>query len=239
MRIAICEDNENHANSLEKMILQWSKAENQKVDIQKYDSAEHFLGVMDEVMNDSMAYQLIFIDIQMKKLDGMELARIIRKEYQEPILVFTTGVKELAPKGYEVSAFRYLVKPLKEKEVSEILSTSCAALNERVSDAILIHKEGEIRRLQRGSILYVESEDHYLCFHLENGTVRVKGKLSEYASQLPEPRFSQCHRSYIVNLHYVVSLAKSGITMEDGTILPISRNRWEAVNKAYMKCYLG
>lgn len=127
MRIAICEDNREHTEILEEMINRWAKREDKQVAIGRYQSAEQFLFCM----KDEPHYDLAFLDIQMDKINGLQLAKKIREEEKLIFLVFTTALKNYAPKGYEVSAFRYLIKPLQEDEVFLTLTQTSQMMEER------------------------------------------------------------------------------------------------------------
>ena len=122
MRIAICEDNQEHANVLKGMIQKWTETEEIKVDMNYYESAEQFLYYWEK----GEPYDLIFMDIQMNRMNGMELARYIRQQDRAVFIIFTSGLLNYVFKGYEVSAFRFLRKPLQEKDV-------LAALRRRIT----------------------------------------------------------------------------------------------------------
>lgn len=233
MRIAICEDNKAHAEILKKMVTRWADKEMLQVEIVCYESAEEFLFYM----KDDQHYDLAFLDIQLEKMNGMELARLIRKEDKTMFLVFTTGEKGYALKGYEVSAFRYLVKPLREQDVANALTRINQMLEDTKKDAMIISCNDELRRISKGEIYYVEVDNHHIVLHMKREIIRFRAKMKEFETQFEEPQFCKCHRSYIVNLHYVASISKEGLELEHGVKLPISRNRWEALNKCYMSYY--
>ena len=111
MRIAICEDNPIHAKILMRMIEKWQeKVSDQVIKTEVFQSAEQFLCSIDE--DAQSVFDLAFLDIGLKRMDGMELAKRLREENNHMIIVFTTADALSATKGYEVEAFRYLVKPL-------------------------------------------------------------------------------------------------------------------------------
>ena len=139
MRIVICEDNQEHADILKKMIKHWSRQENIHVDLVHYQSAEQLLFSAREDVH----YDMAFLDIQLEKVSGLQLARILRDQDKTMILVFTTGETEHMLKGYEVSAFRYLIKPLKSAEVSDILTKANEMLESGKKDAVVIPYEDE------------------------------------------------------------------------------------------------
>ena len=233
MRIAICEDNREHADMLQSMVKRWAENEKLEVDIGYYQSAEQFLFYM----NEDAHYDLAFLDIQMEKMSGMELAKLIRKEDKTIFLVFTTGVKNYALQGYEVSAFRYLVKPLKENEVATALTKANRIMEETRKDAIIITTNDESLRVYKREIYYVEVDNHHIILHMKDREIRFKAKLKDVEMQFEEPKFCKCHRSYIVNLHYVSKISREGVELENGEKLPISRARWDDLNRCYVAYY--
>lgn len=233
MRIAICEDNREHAEILQGMVKRWAAQENIEVDIGYYQSAEQFLFMM----KDEAHYDLAFLDIQMGKMSGLQLARRIRKEDKTIFLIFTTGLKDYAVKGYEVSAFRYLVKPLQQKEVDDALTKANIMLEQGKKEAVIVSSNFQARRIYKNDIWYVEVDDHYIVIHTKKEVIRFKGKMKEFEQHFPEPQFCKCHRSYIVNLHFVTKISKDGVLFENGEVLPISRARWADLNRCYMVYY--
>lgn len=233
IRIAICEDNQEHADILKRMVERWAERKNIEIDIGYYKSGEQFLFYM----NEDAHYDLAFLDIQLERMNGLQLAKLIRKEDKTIFLVFTTGEKNRAVQGYEVSAFRYLVKPLRENEVIEALNKISIMLDETKKEVILINCNDVVRRIYKSDIFYVEVDDHYIILHTKQEKIRFKAKLKEFEEQFQEPQFCKCHRSYIVNLHYVSKISKDGLEIENGMKLSISRTRWEALNRCYVAYY--
>ena len=235
MRIAICEDNREHTEILEEMINRWAKKEDKQVVIGCYRSAEQFLFCM----KDEPHYDLAFLDIQMAKINGLQLAKMIREEDRLIFLVFTTALKNYAPKGYEVSAFRYLIKPLQEEEVFQTLTKTCRMMEERKRDAVIVTQGDESRRIFKDDIYYIEVDNHHVILHLKEEAIRFKAKLKEFETQFKEPQFCKCHRSYIVNLKYTGRISREGVEIDGKEMLPISKSRWEALNHCYMEYYMA
>ena len=235
MRIAICEDNREHTEILEDMAKHWAKKVGEQIVIGCYQSAEQFLFCV----KDELHYDLAFLDIQMSKIDGLQLARMIRKEDKMIFLVFTTALKKYAPKGYEVSAFRYLIKPLQESEVFQVLTEASRMIGERKRETIIVTRGDESRRVFKDEIYYIEVDNHHIILHLKEETIRFKAKLKEFEIQFREPQFCKCHRSYIVNLKYTGKISREGVEIDGKGTLPISKSRWEALNHCYMEYYMA
>lgn len=235
MRIAICEDNREHMDILEEMVKRWAKKEDEQVAVGRYQSAEQFLFCM----KDEPHYDIAFLDIQMSKINGLQLAQMIRKEDRLIFLVFTTALKKYAPNGYEVSAFRYLIKPLQEDEVFRTLTQAKWMVEHKKREAVVITRGDESRRIFKEDIYYIEVDNHHIILHLEDEAIRFKAKLKEFETQFGEPQFCKCHRSYIVNLKYAGRISREGVEMEGKGTLPISKLRWEALNHCYMEYYMA
>ena len=234
MRIAICEDNREHAEILAGMVNHWAKKEDMQVSIGYYQSAEQFLFCM----KDELPYDLAFLDIQMSKINGLQLARMIREEDRLIFLVFTTALKKYAPKGYEVSAFRYLIKPLQEDEVFQALTAAGQMLEVRKKEAIIVTQGDKSRRVFMDDIYYIEVDNHHIILYLHEETIRFKAKMKEFETQFKEPQFCKCHRSYIVNMKYTGRISREGVEIDGKRTLPISKSRWETLNHCYMEYYM-
>ena len=234
LRIAICEDNPQHAEILKAMIEKWASEENKRADIGNYKSAEEF---MFHWPGDAH-YDLAFLDIRLASVTGLQLARYIRQQDRSMLLVFTTGLKDYVLKGYEVRAYRYLIKPLKEKDIAATLNKAEAELEASRSDAIAIPICNVTRRIFKTDIYYVEIDDHYVVLHTVQGNLRYKQKLSEIEHFFPEPQFCKCHRSYIVNLYHTGKLTKNEVQIDNGDTLPVSRTRWAAFNECFITYYM-
>lgn len=220
---------------LTEMINRWAEKENEQVTVGCYRSAEQFLFCM----KDEPHYDLAFLDIQMSKIDGLQLAQMIRKEDRLIFLVFTTALKKYAPKGYEVQAFRYMIKPLGEDQVFQALTEAGRMIEDRKKEAVIVTRGDESRRIFKADIYYIEVDNHHIILHLKEEIIRFKAKLKEFETQFKEPQFCKCHRSYIVNLKYTGKISREGVEIDGKETLPISKTRWEALNHCYMEYYMA
>lgn len=234
MRIAICEDNQEHANILNGMIQKWAETEEIKVDIHYYESAEQFLYYWEK----GEPYDLIFLDIQMNRMNGMELARYIRRQDRAVFIIFTSGLLNYVFKGYEVSAFRFLRKPLQEKDVLAALKKVYYEVEEGKREAVIIPTEEGSLRVFKQDIYYVEADNHYIIMHTKQGDFRYKEKLGNVEPMFPEPTFCKCHRSYIINLRHMGRLMKDEVEIDNGDTLPVSKARWVDLNECFFKYYM-
>lgn len=242
MRIAICEDDSIHAQILMHMIAQWqekTKRKDEVVNTEVFQSAEQFLCSMDE--HTQSEFDLAFLDIGLKRMDGMELAKRLRKENDQMILVFTTADALSAPKGYEVDAFRYLVKPLHADQVEHVLTQAYDKIQttsqKTKKDALILSYDGETHRIWKQDIYYIEATGHYVEIHTDGRSIRVRSRLDAFESELKAPQFCRCHRAFLCNLYYAETMNKDTICMTDGTKLPVSRSRQRTVNECMIAYY--
>ena len=159
--------------------------------------------------------------------DGLETARQLRKKYPGIPVLLLTSHTELAMEGYEVQAFRFLAKPLRQEKLVEALrAVERTAGKQEQHKLRVVTGEREIY-VDCRDIFYVKSENVYLNIVTTEQTFLMRGKLKELYTSLPEDLFFQIHRSYIVNLSHIRSFDGKKLIMEDGGQLPVSGRRRE------------
>lgn len=233
MRIAICEDEPRQMELLIAMINRWADKSGIKAVICSFHSAEEFLFHW----QDNAHYDLAFMDIQLATMSGMELAQYIRRQDRTMLLVFTTGLKDYLLKGYEVQAYRYLIKPLKQEDIYKTLTKANAEISLARADAMIIPNGSGSIRIFKNDIYYFEIDNHYVVAHTARGNFRYKEKLSNLEAILLEPHFCKCHRSYLINLHHTGQLTRETVEIDNGDKLPVSRSRWTALNECFINYY--
>ncbi|SCH86085.1 Sensory transduction protein lytR [uncultured Clostridium sp.] len=232
MNIAICEDNNEEFNIINKYIENWSKEKNIEVKVDKYRSAESFL--FEWIDYDK--YDLIFLDIKMKYISGIELSNLIREKNKIVDIVFTTGIFEHALHGYSVNAMQYLLKPIGQNDIHLCLDKVLEKLNytNKLSKFIIIKTSKNCIRLNYDEIYYFEMFSPNITIHTIKEEIVIRKTISEVEDDLRDNLFIRCHRSYIVNLRYVKSISKNTIILENGVSIPVSRNKYKEVNDSYI-----
>lgn len=224
-KIAICDDSAADRVYVTDMVNHWSAAEGHAVQINAFDSAESFLfQYADE--ND---YDILLLDIEMEAMDGVTMAKHLRKDNEAVQIIFITGYTDYIAEGYEVAALHYLVKPVKEEKLFSVLDRAAEKLrkNEKV-----LHFEisGEMVRVPVYQIRYAEVMANYVTIHAAED-VTVKMTLGDLEKELDE-RFYRAGRSIIVNLTQISRVTKTEIKLSDGTVIPLPRGAYEGVNRA-------
>lgn len=234
IQVAIIEDEQVHMELLEGYLKEWSNARGREVAVFHFPDAESFLFQWEDVPELSV----LFVDIQMKKMNGMEMARKVRERNREIALVFTTGITDYIEEGYEVEALHYLVKPIRQDKVS--LCMDKVLERSKNKHYILVNGKSEVYKLSLEEIDYVEAMGHGTRIVLEKGReLECTDGFSELEATLRELSFIKTHRSYLCNLRKVHHIDKASVYFDDGNVIPVSRRLYNEVNRAFIRHYRG
>ncbi len=228
IQLAIIEDNTSDRNQLNELTQKISKGLEIPLAVKLYPSAEAFLFEC----GDSNLFDILLLDVEMGTLSGIDLAKRIRKSDRRAEIIFITSHFEFIAEGYEVDARHFLMKPVKEEKLKEVLSRSISHLSVQ-PPSVMIKSDGEIIKLPIDKIIYVEAFLHYLLIHTEDNEYKIKESLSAFAKQLGDS-FFKVHRSYLAALNRIVRISRTEITLENETVLPLARGLYDAVNRAFI-----
>ena len=173
-------------------------------------------------------FDIIFLDVQMSVLDGLETARKIRLLDADVILVFITNMAQYAIRGYEVDALSYLVKPVPYFAFAQELRRSIARVRRADSDALMLPVPGGMARVKLANIVYIESIKHRIVVHALDRTYALNGTLKALEAELADKDFFRSNNCYLVNLKYVTGISQNSCTMLGGDELLVSRPRRRA-----------
>lgn len=235
MKVAIIEDEKSHADLLAGYIQSWGKQRQISVDIRNFFSAESFLFHWD-IEKD---FDLLFVDIQMKEMNGVDMAKTIRERDLDIMIVFTTGISDYIQEGYEVEAMHYLLKPIDKEKVEQCMDRARSRIKEK--NFILVHHFHEIRKLNVESINYVEARGHGCILGMVKQLsdtyqeLEVLESISELETLLSPYGFFKCHRSYLFHVEKVHHIDKKELYFDNGSHIPISRRLYGEVNQIFIK----
>lgn len=225
MKIAVCDDEKIFSEMMREVLEQYFRSLD--VEIRTFSSGTALLR---EVKKDPYAYFCIFLDIEMPVLSGIETAEELKKERISVPVILLTSHEEYALRGYEVGAFRFLVKPVNLEKLYHALE---AAEKQKVLEQrLIVSQDGREYYLPLNQILYFKSENVYIVIYTETGHYLIRKKLKEQCKELPELQFFQVHRSYIVNMSKVQAYDGKEVVLADGTRVPVGRGRRAAFQKA-------
>lgn len=176
-------------------------------------------------------YDIIYMDIQMPHMNGMEAAHRLRALDQKVLLVFVTNLTQYAIEGYEVSALDYVIKPVQYYSFAMKLTRALWRMDQTGEDALTISTINGTARVNLRDVKYIEIRDHLLTYFTVDGIYSELGTLSKLEEKLGDKGFSRCSSSCIVNLKYVAGVKGYRMALQDGTELRISQPR----KKAFMR----
>ena len=232
-KIAICDDSAADRQFVLDMVGRWAASAGHVVHTDTFPSAENFLFHYAEESD----YDILLLDIEMGAMDGVTMAKRIRKDNESVQIVFITGFADYIFEGYEVSALHYLMKPVKQDKLFAVLDRAVAAM-QKTERVILLPVGGEMLRLPASRVQYVEAFSHTVAIITGTDTVQVKMPISEVEKLLGDG-FIRCHRSYLVGLKHIARLSKTEVILDNGKALPLSRSAAPLVHKAFISYYTG
>ncbi len=224
-RIAICDDEQNQIEYLTSVVSAWSNENGHICEIRTFPSAEAFLFAYE----DDKAYDILLLDIEMKHITGVDLAKSIRKKDQTVQIIFITGYSEYISEGYEVAALHYLMKPVSKQKLFSVLDRAAEKIKQN-EKCLNLPLSGEIVRVPLHEIKYLDVHQNYVTVH-GKADYTVKRTLGEFEGLL-DSRFTRVGRAMIVNLTYIRRVTKTDVYLSDGTVLPLPRGAYEPLNRA-------
>lgn len=231
LKIAVCEDDLAQRDALCTLVSRWAAAREHSAAIGSYSSAEAFLFAY----ADARDFDILLLDVEMGAMNGVELAKRLRREKSRAEIIFLTSHTEFIGEGYDVDALHFLIKPVNDEKLFSVLDR--AAERAAVSPpSIVVNSEGQTLRLYEREIRYIEAFLHECVIVADSGEYRVRERISDLEARLSK-QFFRCHRSYIVFLPAIRRIGRSELLLEGGASIPLARGKYDAINRAYIDFY--
>lgn len=227
-RIAICDDLLQEREKLRLILEKELISREIMAEFTEYDSGCALLSAWEK---GNLDVNLIFMDIYMTGIDGVETARRLRNAGCRIMIIFLTVTPDFAIEGYEVEAAGYLLKPLEQENLRRLLERLFFSENPVM---IVLRQGSRVFHIAASEILYVESNRNRLTIHTARETIFYYGRLDELACLLPEKQFLRCHQSFLVNMDRICA-AEDNFRMENGEIVPIRIRERRAIREAYFQ----
>lgn len=202
-RIAIVEDDREYVKELRTYLNQYAAEEGQEFEISVfYDGAEILENYVPK-------YDLILLDIEMQKINGMDAAEKIRETDENVVLMFITNMAQYAIRGYSVGALDFVMKPITYYTFSMKIKRALKRVQKREISSILLTLPGGVKKLEARQIYYLEVQNRQLHYHTDEGEIVVRGSLQSAENLLPSDTFAKCNHWYLVNLMHVTEVRKN------------------------------
>lgn len=233
-KVAIVEDDRAASNTLREYIERFAAEKNEKIEAEVFEDGLKFIGMYKPV------YDIVFMDIVMPGINGIETAKKLRVVDGSVVLVFITNMAQYAINGYEVDATDFLLKPVSYFTFALKLSKIMRLLERRKdADYAIKTADGDVR-VRVSDIYYIESVKHYVIFHTSGGDYRMRMSMTEAEAVFEPKSFSRCSTSYLVNLAHIKAVKRDDVIVacENDVALPLSRTKKQSFMEAFT-VYLG
>lgn len=228
--IGIVDENEQERASLKSCIEAYFAQSKEQCVIHEFSDGVAFIQSQEK-------YHMIFLEAQIKEMDGIEAAKFFRMVNKEGEIVFVTHALGMAVRGYEVDAADFLIKPVTEHAAARVLDKLIKKIDLSMSRLLGLRTSKGIYTLAPNDILYIEVYDHDLIYHTVYGEYVVRGNLGEVYKKLEKYYFIQCSRSYLVNMRHIRHIVKESVWVGDEEIR-ISKSRQKEMEQRFL-AYLG
>ena len=215
--IGVCEDNSLHINLVKGYIDDFFN------EFHNYEVLE-FVSGEDLLSNYPNNIDLLFLDIQMNKLTGMDLARWIRKENDTSEIIFVTSLVNYIQEGYTVRAYRYLLKPINYEDLRSHLLSCISDITKKRENFMIIENKGIIYKVLINKILYIEVRKKDLTIYTEDGIYTTKNSMEKVEKELRRYNFFRCHKGYLINMEHIEIIHKNTVFINNQEI-PVSKHR--------------
>ncbi len=234
IKIAVCDDTPLDIKHLVAIIEEYAAThqEHYHITLSTFSNGDSLI----EILEKGESFDIIFLDIMMPYVNGIEVAKEIRLNDSVSKIIFLTSSSEFAVESYSVNAFHYLLKPVQATLLKEVLDNALLQATSSQKESLLVYSKKALMKIYVDDIEYIEVKGHILYFHLRNNKILesygVMTKLEK--ALLAYPSFIKPHRSYIINMNYISLLTPTQVKTHSYAPIPISRINYPGLKQAYM-----
>lgn len=230
LRIALCDDEPEQINILKNHIIKILFHLLMEFDIFEFTSGDMLLNSYCR----GAGYELVFLDISMTENNGINVAKQIHDIDRKVLIVFVTARADYVLKGYEARAFRYLLKPVNELMMEEVIKQALKEMQLVERGCINFKEKGENVRVDFDDIIYFEAQNHRILLVCTNAEHSFYDRLGDIEKRLAGKGFVRCQKGYLVNAAHIRRIGKAGILLDNGKILPVSSNYFKQTKEAFI-----
>ncbi|WP_434305811.1 LytR/AlgR family response regulator transcription factor [Clostridium botulinum] len=236
LKIAVCDDEVLQRIDIIKKIK--SVLENNychyHYDIEEFSSGE-------QLIFSDIYFDIVFLDIKMGKLSGIDIAKRMRENNNATKIIFITAFEEYVFEAFDVSAFHYLIKPAEEEKILEIMDRilKLFSYKEDTKQCIIFKKGKSTIKVLLDNIHFFEVQNRIINIHTEREVIQYYDRIKNIEEKVNRNSFFRCHRSYIVNLKYVMKFDKTEIVLDNNTKIMLSKGKYDEFAKTFLKYIKG
>lgn len=231
LTIAICDDEKKICDYIESRTTEFLAKNDLEADVSVlYDGSE----LLKKCESNTQNFDIIFLDIKMKTLNGVECAKLLRDIGVNSLIVFITSSAEYVFSGYEVKAFRYILKTDLVNAFSRVFSECLLELKKLNTSFFTVKTSSSVKNIPLSDILYFESNKRLLNIHTKNEVLSFYEKLDNVENELKEKDFIRIHQSFLVNAQKIKSVSKDAVLLLNDFSLPVSKSKATKVKDAYL-----
>lgn len=192
-----------------------------------------------QLLHSKENFDIIFLDIKMPQISGMDLAKKMRQRGKQSLIIFITSASEYVFEAFDVEAFQYLIKPVQNEKLKNILQKAIKRMQVDANpDFLIISVDRQTKKVFLKDILYIESIGRIAKIHCHEATLETYEQIGILEDKLSDKFFFRCHKCFLVNLNYIEAFNKTEISLENGEKIMLAKRRYEDFQKAilsYMK----
>ncbi len=228
MNIIICDDRQEDRVFLNHLLREYEKSSTEHFNITEYASG---IGLCEdkEVISNC---QIVFLDINMEKQDGLKTAIKIKELYPDIYIVLVTAYMSYSLEGYKVKASRFLLKDDLEHTIKECMDSLIEELHKKDCYVVFSFVEGQVR-LQTDDIIYIETAKHKNVFYTKKRTYTIYKKMDEIEEELAGFGFVRVHQSFLVNMRYIEKISSYVLRLITGKEISVPKSRYQEVKRAF------
>ena len=231
VKIGICDDEPEMRKPLRQILEQVLQLQGVEYLISESESGEELTAGIS-----CLDIDILFLDIEMRSLDGIETAKLLRKKGMKSIIIFVTAYPDFVFQGYEVHAFHYILKPYRKEKIEEVLRQALHELDLSKEQYFVIEQKARVIRIPLSQTIAFQSDRRKVEALLEEDFVAFYGRIDEVCRELPSC-FIRIHNRYIVNLNYVTTLERDRCILGSRSF-PVSRAFRQELETAFARAML-
>ncbi len=228
LSIAVCDDEVIECCNMAKRIKEIMEEIKMPCIIRQFQSGGELLQTLE-------SFDVVFLDIIMRELDGMKTAQIFRERASDKILIFVSSSREYVFEAYDVEAFQYLLKPVDDRKLKSVLQKAVLKTESCLQEFIIVSRERQKKKLFLDDIYYFEIKGRMVDAHGPEGIFTYYEQMGKLENKLQDKGFFRCHKSYLVNLKYVDRYNRQEVILENGEKIVIAKRRYEQFVREVLK----